>query len=105
MTKVENSMTSAFRRIRKEHERTHIDAIQMIRMLGNTLLNIQQMSSQQAVHIALSLHLNCSSRKCVIINTSPLEKCTFVLKPPCLIEQEPDNSEDVLCRSIVDYYL
>ena len=77
----------------------------MIRTLGNTFLNIQQISAQQAVHIALSLPLTCSSRKCVFINTSPLEKCTFVLKPPVFLQQEPDNSEDVLCRSIVDYYL
>jgi hypothetical protein len=105
MTKVDKSMTSAFRRIRKEHERSHIDVIQMIHTLGNTLLNIQQMFAQQAVHIALSLPLTCSSRKCVFINTSPLEKCTFVLKPPIFLEQEPDNSKDVLCRSIVDYYL
>ena len=77
----------------------------MICMLGNTLLNLQQMSSQQVVYIALSLPLNCSSRKCVFINTSPLEKHTFVLKPLCLLEQEPDNSEDMLCHSIIDYYL
>ena len=55
MTKVDKSMTSAFRRIRKEHEGSHIDSIQMICTLGNTLLNLQQMSTQQAVHIALSL--------------------------------------------------
>jgi hypothetical protein len=77
----------------------------MIHTLGNTLLNLQQMSSQQAVHIALFLPLNCSSRKCVFINTSPLAKFTFVLKPPSLLEQELDNSKDVLCRSIIDYYL
>ena len=46
MTKVEKYMTSAFRRIHKEHERSHIDAIQMICTLGNTLLNFQQMSAQ-----------------------------------------------------------
>jgi hypothetical protein len=45
MTKVDKSMTSAFKRIQKEHERSHIDAIQMIHMLGNTLLNLQQMSA------------------------------------------------------------
>jgi hypothetical protein len=105
MTKVEKSMTSAFRKIRKEHERIHIDAIQMIRTLGNTFLNHQQMSAQQAVHIALSLSLNYSSRKCVFINTSPLEKRTFVLKPSVFLEQDTDNSEDMLCRSIIDYYL
>ena len=86
MTKVDKSMTSAFKRICKEHERSHIDVMQTIRTLGNTLLNLQQMFSQQVVCIALSLPLNCSSRKCVFINTSPLEKCTFVLKPPSLLE-------------------
>ena len=105
MMKIDKSMTSAFRKIRKEHERSHIDAIQMIHTLGNTLLNVQQMYAQQAVHIALSLPLTCSSRKCVFINTSPLEKHTFVLKPPVLLQQELDNSEDVVCRSIIDYYI
>ena len=105
MMKIDKSMTSAFIKIRKEHERSHIDAIQKTHTLGNTLLNLQQMSAQQVVYIALSFPLTCSSRKCVFINTSPLEKHTFVLKPPVLLEQDPDNSEDVLCRSIIDYYL
>jgi hypothetical protein len=105
MMKIDKSMTFAFRKIRKEHERSHIDAIQMIHSLGNTLLNLQQMSTQQVVHIALSLPLTCSSRKCVFINTSPLEKCTFMLKPPVLLQQKPDNSEDVICHSIIDYYI
>jgi hypothetical protein len=103
MTKIDKSMKSAFKIIRKEHERIHIDSMQMIHTLGNALLNLQQMSAQQAVHIALSLPLTCSSRKCVFINTSPLEKHTFVLKPPVLLQQEPDNSEDVVCLSIIDY--
>jgi hypothetical protein len=105
MTKIEKYMTSAFRKICKEHERSHIDAIQMIHNLGNTLLNLQQMYAQEAVHIALSLPLTCSSRKCVFINTSPLEKHTFILKPPFFLLQEPDSSEDVICRSIIDYYI
>jgi hypothetical protein len=105
MTKVDKSMTSAFRRIHKEHEISHIDVMQMIHTLENTLLNLQKMSSQQAIHIALSPPLNCSSRKCVFINTSPLDKHTFMLKPLSLLEQEPRNSEDVLCLSIIDYYL
>jgi urocanate hydratase len=72
MRKINKSMTSEFRKIHKEHERSHIDAIQMIHTHGNTFLNLQQMSAQQAVHIALSLPLTCGSRNCVFINTSPL---------------------------------
>ena len=105
MTKVDKSMTNAFRRIHKEHERSEIDAIQMISTLGNTLLNLQQMSAQQVVHIALYLPLNCSSRECIFINTSPIDKQTFMLKPPFLLKQEPDTLEDVMCQSIVDYYI
>jgi hypothetical protein len=105
MTKADKSMTTAFRKIRKEHERSEIDAIQMIRTLGNALLNLQQMSSQQAVHIALSLPLNSSSRECIFINTSPIDKRTFMLKPPFLLQQEPDTSADVMCQSIIDYYI
>ena len=58
----------------------------MIRALGTTLFNLQQMSTQQAVHVALSLPLDCGSRKCVFTNTYPLEKCKlehgFTFGPP-----------------------
>jgi len=74
MTKLDKTMTNSFRRIHKEHEISNIDAMQMIHTLGNTLLNLQQMSSQQAVHIALSLPLHCSSRECIFMNTSPVDE-------------------------------
>ena len=77
----------------------------MIRTLGNTLLNLQQMSAQQAVHIALSLPLNHSSRQCNFINTSPIDERTCVLKPSFLLKHEVDNSENVMCHSIIDYYI
>jgi hypothetical protein len=79
--------------------------MKMIRILGNTLLNLQQMSSQQAVNIALSLPLSSSSRECTFINTSLPGEHTFMLKPPFLLKQELDNSEDVMCHSIIDYYI
>jgi hypothetical protein len=74
MEKVEKSMTSAFKRIRKEHERNHIDTMQMIRAIGNTLLNLQQISPQKKIHVALYFPLDCRSSKCVFTNTYPLEK-------------------------------
>ena len=43
MTKLDRSMTSAFKKIRREHEKRKINAIEMICTLGNTLLNLQQM--------------------------------------------------------------
>jgi hypothetical protein len=77
----------------------------MIHTLGNAFPNLQQMPSQQVVYITLSLPLNCISRKCVFINTSPPDTRKFMFKLPFLLKQEPDNSEDVICCSIIDYYL
>jgi hypothetical protein len=89
METFEKYMTSAFRRIHKEHERNHIDTMQMIRALGNILLNLQQISAQKTTNIALSLPLECGSRKCVFKNTSPLEKHKleygFTVGPPKIL--------------------
>ena len=43
MTKLDRSMTSAFKKIHREHEKSKINAIDMIRTLGNALFNLQQM--------------------------------------------------------------
>ena len=87
MTKIDKSMTNSFIRIGKEHEINEIDSMQMIRKLGNTLLNLQKMSAQQVLHIELSFPLSCSSRECIFINTSPVDEHTFMLKPPILLKQ------------------
>jgi hypothetical protein len=60
------------------------------------------MSAQQAVYIILSLPLNTSSRKCIFINTSPKDQRAFILKKPKDMQLEPDNSEDIICASIID---
>lgn len=105
MTKVDRSMTNAFKRIRQEHEKRKIDAIQMIQSLGNAFLNLQQISAQQAIHIALSLPLHHSLRECSFINTALAYEQTFILKPTILLKQIPDNFEDVMCSSIIYYYI
>jgi len=105
MTKIDKSMKNEFRRIRKEHEKNEIDAMKMIRKLGNTLLNLQQMLAQQAVHIVLSFPLSCSSRECIFIHTSPVDERTIMLKPTILLKQEPNDLEDVMCHYIIDYHI
>jgi hypothetical protein len=74
MIKFDKTMTSTFKRIREEHEKSNIDIMKTISRLGKALVNMQQSSAQQAIHIILSLPLNNSSRKCIFINTSPIEK-------------------------------
>ena len=77
----------------------------MISNLENALLNLHQMLSQQAAHVALSLPLNCSSRKCIFIDTRPQNDQTFILKSVKELNKEDDESENVMCKSMMDYYL
>ena len=66
---------------------------------------MQQMFAQQAVHIILTLPLNSGSRQCIFINTLPINERSFMLKNPKDLKREPDESEDMMCPSIIDYYV
>ena len=98
-------MTNAFKKIHDDHQRDNIDALKMIGKLGNALLNLQQMSAQQAAHLVLALPLHSSSRKCTFIDTRSHNDRIFILKPTEQLKKEPDNSENVMSRSIIEYYL
>ena len=98
-------MITAFKKIKEQCFTNNDGKIQKIHKLGNTLLNMQQMSSRQAVHIVLSLPLHSSSRKTIFINTSPDDKKTVVLKRPSLLEKEPDDPVDIISPSVLDKYI
>lgn len=105
MKKIDQTLSSSFKKICEESLSNNYDATQVIWKLGNALLAHQKMSSQQAVHIVLSLPLHHSSWKIIFINTSPLSKWTYILQKQPLLAQEPDDSEDMMWSSIVDKYL
>ena len=94
-----------FKRIREEHKESDVSIMKTISRLGKSLVNMQQMSAQQAVHIILPLPLNTSSRNCIFVNTSPIEHRAFMLKKQKELEREPDESKDIMCPSIIDYYV
>ena len=105
ITKFDRNMTTTFKKIKDQCIAGNYGKIESIRKLGNALLNIQQISIRQAVHIVLSLPLYSSSRNTVFINTTPDDKQIAVLKRPLLLEQEPDDSEDIVFASILDKYM
>lgn len=105
MTELDKTMTTTFKRIRIEHEKNNVDIMQTISRLGKALVNMQQMFAQQAVHIILALPLNSSSRQCIFINTSPINERSFMLTKTKDLKREPDESEDIMCPSIIDYYV
>ena len=80
MTKQDNTLTKTSRKIREENRKTNSDVMETVVALEKSLVNMQQMSAQLAVHIVLSLPLSSSSHRCIFINTSPQDQRAFVLK-------------------------
>jgi len=74
MTKMDRSMTSAFKKIREDCCYNNDSKVETIRKLGNALLNMQQMSSRQAIYIVFSLPLYCLSRKSIFLDIAPSNK-------------------------------
>ena len=69
------------------------------------MLNYQQMSSYQTVHIALSLPLQRSSRSTIFINTSPLESKIVMLKSLKLLGKKKDDFENIMYASAIEKYV
>ena len=84
ITKFDCNMTTAFKKIKDQCLADNDGKIETIRKLGNALLNMQQMSIRQAVHIVLSFPLYSSSRNTIFINIAPDDKQIVVLKRPLL---------------------
>jgi len=73
--------------------------------MGDTFFNVQQMSTQLATYIVLLIPLYHASITFKFINTSPLQKCAFVLKDVKSLKTLPSNSTNIMCSSIIDKYI
>jgi hypothetical protein len=73
--------------------------------MGNTFLNVQQISTQLATYIVLSIPLYHAFRTFKFINTSPLQEHAFVLKDVKSLKKLPSNSTNIMCPSIIDKYI
>ena len=54
MTKLDKIVTMTFTHIREEYQKENVDVVQTISRLGKALLNLQQMSAQQAIYYFIS---------------------------------------------------
>ena len=101
MTKIDKSMTTKLKSILQKCIIEKIDANIRILKLDNVFLNAQQISTQVAVYLILFISLYHCSCLFVFINTSPLQKQAFVLKPQQLQKLDKEFM-DVMCKSIFD---
>lgn len=74
-------------------------------LIGNCILKTRRLSAQEAAARVGHLQLIWSSRTTVFLNTRPKEERFKVLLPKQLRNQLPDNSTDIFCSNIIDYYI
>ena len=104
MTKNENTITKAIKDTLKECVAQNANTLQRLQQVGNTIINSQQISSQQAAYIALSLPLSTTSRQFVFINTCPLENRTLLLKRKKALQKLEPMSDDIFFEDAIKKY-
>jgi hypothetical protein len=80
------------------------NAGQIMRAMGNALLNGQEMSVQHAVYVCIGLLFRGSSRKNVFVPSSPPSQRTFLVKQDWELKSLPPESTDCMALSLVDKY-
>jgi hypothetical protein len=105
MTKIDKSITLGLHSIIKKCIANNIDANTIIQKLANVFLNAQQMVTQLAAYLVLSLSLNHSFRTFQFIDIFHFEKCAFVLKSQFALNELEPNSTNIMCSLIIDKYI
>ena len=80
MTKNDTATSRAMQAILQQSKENNSPTVERLRSLGNALINTQELSSQQAAYIALSLPLHSCSRQFQFINTNFAAERTLLLK-------------------------
>ena len=101
---IDTTLTRALKQQFQWCVENNASTIDPLRKIGGTILNTQQLSSQQAVYISLSLPLSSSTREYVFVNTTPTEDRTLLLKSRHNLEQLPKDSTDIFFPDCIQKY-
>lgn len=104
MTKMDTTLTKALKQEFKACINDNSSTLDRLKRMGTTLLHTQQISSQQAIYICLSLPLSTSSRDHQFINTAEPSERTLLLKRRHILETMPSTSTDIFCSDIIQKY-
>lgn len=74
-------------------------------LIGNCILKTRRLSAQEAAARVGHLQLIWSSRTVIFLNARPKEERFKILLPKQQREKLPDNSTNIFCTNIIDYYV
>ena len=102
MLKSERAMSELLRKVADESRGEDIKV--KLKKVGSAFLNNREVSAQEAAYRLLSLPLKRSIRTVVFVNTAPKEKRVSMLKPLSVLQDMPDDDENIFRTSLLDRY-
>ncbi|XP_054711012.1 uncharacterized protein LOC129220608 [Uloborus diversus] len=76
-----------------------------LRSLGNTFLNSNEVSAQEAIYLILGMPLSRCSRSTVYINTSPPNERVRLAKTRAQLQSLPEDSTEVFATGLIEHYV
>ena len=101
--KAEKGMSEILKTAVKEFERDSVRV--QLRKLGSVFLHNREVSAQEAVYRALSMHLRKCSRSVVFVHTDVPERQIGLLLPQDVLQDKDADDEDVRCKNMIDRYV
>ena len=106
MTKVSKGVSSTMKRLLRQMKDGAKQVRPMLRELGNSILNHQEVSAQEAVYLLLGLQMRKSSRAITFINTSPPTDRVCVVKSLAELQKlNPDDTDIFEPYALLQHYL
>ncbi len=104
ISKGQRGMSDLLRRACDDARKANSDIRQQVQSIANKFLRHVEISAKEAVYLSLQLPLRKSTRGYLFVNTSPQQDRPFMLKSQELLEELPDDSEDIKCSNIIQRY-
>ncbi|MCO5610594.1 hypothetical protein L7F22_064833 [Adiantum nelumboides] len=104
MTNNDTAASKAVQAILQQNKENGSPTIERLRSLGNALINTQELSSQQAAYIALSLPLHSCSRQFQFLNTNFAAEQTLMLKRKAQLERLQAEDTNIFFDDIITKY-
>ena len=104
ISKSQRGMSAQLDAATKEARKGNFDLKKQVRHIGNVFSNCVEVSAQEAVYLALQVHLTKSTRDIVFINTSAPAERIFLLTPKSVLDELHAESTDKESDNIIQRY-
>ncbi len=97
VSKGQKGMSELMRKAYEESKAGDSSIREQVRTIGNKFLRNVEICAQEAAYLDIQIPMKRASRAVSFINTAPEDERPFILKDIAILENLPDDSDDVKC--------